>query len=62
MDEDKHSPEARRAAGERVCLPFLRSCALETLREFFLDHVREIMEVLEANLAKVPFIASVGNQ
>ena len=54
MDEAGHSPEARRSAGERVCVPFLRVCVhIETLREFFLDHVCGIMEVLEANLTKV---------
>ncbi len=42
--------EVRQAAGERVCLPLLGSCDLEALREFFLDHVSEIMQVLEANL------------
>ena len=48
-----YPPEARRAAGERVCLPFLRSCDLAALREFFLDHICEIVGVLEANFTKV---------
>lgn len=52
-NEHGYPPEARRAAGERVCLPLLRSCDLAALREFFLDHIGEIMQVLEANLTKV---------
>ena len=51
--ERRHSPEARKAAGERVCVPFLRACGLETLREFFLDHIQEIMAILEAALERV---------
>ena len=52
-DETGYPAEARRAAGERVCLPLLRSCDLAALREFFLDHIGQIMQVLEANLSKV---------
>ena len=49
-NESGFPPEARKAAGERVCLPLLRSCDLAALREFFLDNVRRIMEILEANM------------
>ena len=52
-NERSYPPEARRAACERVCLPLLRSCSEQTLRDFFIDHIREIVDVIEANLSKV---------
>ena len=55
MDKERHSPEARKAAGERVCLPLLRASRLETLREFFLDHIQETMAVLENNFERVGY-------
>ncbi len=55
MDRDVHSPEVRKAAGERMCLPFLRECGLETLREFFLDHIQDIMAIIEANFERVRY-------
>lgn len=53
-----YPPEVRRSAGERVCLPLLRSCDLAALREFYLDHICEIMETLEASLPKVGVIVT----
>lgn len=52
-NEHSYPPEARRAACERVCLTLLRSCSEQTLRDFFVDHIREIADVIEANLSKV---------
>ena len=50
----------RRAAAERVCLPLMRSCDEVALREFFLDHVGEIMAVIEASLSEV-IVEGLGN-
>ena len=52
-NEQGYPPDARRAACERVCLTLLRSCSEQTVRDFFIDHVREIADVIEANLSKV---------
>ena len=52
-DEVGYPPEARRAAMERVCLPLLRACSVVALREFYLEHITEIMVTIEANLTKV---------
>ena len=45
--------EGRRAATERVCLTLMRSCDEVALREFFLDHIVEIMATIEADLSRV---------
>ena len=45
--------ESRRSAIERVCLPMLRLVQVHALTEFFLDHIKEIMEHIEAKPAKV---------
>ena len=52
-NEQGFPPEARRAACERVCLPLLRSSSEQTVRDFFVDNIREIADVIEANLSKV---------
>ena len=57
-DGQRYSPQARRAALERVCLPLLRACSLVPLREFFLDHIMEIMGIIEADLSKVKTVIS----
>jgi hypothetical protein len=54
-NEQSYPPEARRAACERVCLTLLRSCSEQTLRDFFVDRIREITDVIEANLSKVVY-------
>jgi DNA-dependent protein kinase catalytic subunit len=51
-NERDYPLEGRRAAAERVCLTLMRSCDEVALREFFLDHVGEIMTVIEANLSE----------
>lgn len=51
--ERGYPPEGRRAAAERVCLPLLRVCGDAALREFYLDHITEIMSTVESNLSKV---------
>ena len=52
-DERGYPPEVRRAAAERVCMTLLRSCSEVALREFFLEHIGDIMATVEANLSKV---------
>ena len=52
-NERGYPPEARKGAAERVCMTLLRSCSEVALREFFLEHVGEIMATIEANLSKV---------
>lgn len=52
-NERDYPIEGRQAAAERVCLTLMRSCDEVALREFFLDHVGEIMSVIEASLSKV---------
>lgn len=52
-DERGYPPEARGAAAERVCMTLLRSSSEVALREFFLEHIGDIMATVEANLSKV---------
>ena len=52
-NERDYPLEGRRAAAERVCVPLMRSCDEVALREFFLDHVGEIMTVIGTSLSKV---------
>ncbi|CAI8051260.1 DNA-dependent protein kinase catalytic subunit [Geodia barretti] len=51
-NEKDYPLEGRRAAAERVCVPLMRACDEVALREFFLDHVGEVMAVIEAPLSK----------
>ena len=50
---ENYSLDGRRAAAERVCVTLMQSCDEVVLREFFLDHVVEIMAVIESPLVKV---------
>ena len=43
----------RRAALERVCLTMLRSVSIPALKEFFFDHIKDIMSRIEVKLNKV---------
>ena len=52
-NERDYPLQGRRAAAERVCVTLMKSCDEVALREFFLDHVRDIMAVIEASLSKV---------
>ena len=52
-NERDYPMEGRRAAAERVCVPLMKSCDEVALREFFLDHVGDIMTIIEASLSKV---------
>ena len=51
--DGRYSNLQRQAALQRVCLSMLRSVKTATLIEFFTDHVKEIMAILEAKDNKV---------
>lgn len=53
LDEKGYPPEARQGACQRVCLPLLRVVRDETLREFYLSTIEEIMTIVEAPLSRV---------
>lgn len=57
-NERDYPLEGRRAIAERVCLTLMKSCDEVALREFFLDHVGEIMTTVEDKLSKVNLEAS----
>ena len=52
-NERDYPTEGRRAIAERVCLTLMKYCDEVALREFFLDHVGEIMTTVEEKLSKV---------
>ena len=58
-NERDYPLDGRRAAAERVCVPLMRSCDDVALREFFLDHVVEIMAAIESPLSKVYIVHCV---
>ena len=53
VSDGRYSNLQRQAALQRVCLSLLRSVKTATLIEFFRDHVREIISVIEAKDCKV---------
>ena len=53
MSEDSFKNEQRRAALERVCLSILRLVRLPALTEFFIDHIKTVMKIIEAKQTKV---------
>lgn len=55
-NERDYPLEGRRQAAERVCVPLMRSCDEVALRDFFCDHIGDIMTVIESSLSKVYFI------
>ncbi len=57
LNEMGYPPEARQGACQRVCLPLLRATGEETLREFYLSVVHEVMTIVEAPLSRVSLIA-----
>ena len=54
-NEDGYRNDVRRAVMERVCLPLLRVCSEQVLREFFLKHICDIVAVLETRESRVSF-------
>ena len=59
-NERDYPIEARRAAAERVCITLMRTCDEVALREFFLNHIEEIMAIIEASLSKV-YTCKIGS-
>ena len=52
-NEDGYRSDARRAVMQRVCLPLLRACSEQVLRDFFLKHICDIITILEARESRV---------
>ena len=53
MKEGNFTNEIRRAALERVAMSMLRVVHTPTLTEFFMDHLKEIMNIIEAKPSRV---------
>lgn len=51
--EEAFQPEIRRASIERVCLPILRLASNGTVIEFFMDHIHELVRLLDVKLNTV---------
>ena len=48
--EDRYSKEIRRSALERVCIPLLRSVKQDALIDFFLAHVKHLVDTIQIKL------------
>ena len=59
VNERDYPVEARRAAAERVCLTMMRHCSEVALKEFFADHICQIMSLVEEKLNKVSVLVCV---
>ena len=59
MNERDYHAEARRAAAEKVCLTMMRHCSEVALKEFFADHICQMMSVVEEKLNKVSALVCV---
>lgn len=57
--EGEYTKEMRRAVMEKVCLPLLRLCELDTITEVFEKHIREIVQILENKLQKVRLVERI---
>ena len=55
-NEDGYRNDVRRAVIKRVCLPLLRVCSEQVLREFFLKHICDIVAILEARESRVSLV------
>ena len=53
MKEGNFPNEIRRAALERVALSMLRVVHTSALTEFFMEHIKEIMKLIEAKQSRV---------
>lgn len=53
VNERDYPAEARRAAAERVCLPLMRQCSEGALKDFFAEHICQIMSMVDEKLVKV---------
>ena len=53
MNHSQYDPQVRRAAAERVLLTLLKNCSEVALRQFFIQHIPELMATVEAKETKV---------
>ena len=56
-NEDGYRSDARRAVIDRVCLPLLRACSEQVLREFFLEHICDFVAILETRESRVSLVS-----
>ncbi|XP_065898419.1 DNA-dependent protein kinase catalytic subunit-like isoform X2 [Dysidea avara] len=61
-NENSFSSDARRAAMDRVCLPLLRVCSEQVLREFFLENICDIMTVLDTRESRMSSTTALETQ
>ena len=62
MKEGSFPNESRRAALERVAMSILRVVHTQALTEFFMDHIKEIMKIIEAKQSRVSsYISKLNN-
>ncbi|EDV28309.1 uncharacterized protein TRIADDRAFT_20924, partial [Trichoplax adhaerens] len=59
VNDKSYRPDIRRAAIERVCLPMLQKASLKITKDFYVSHIKEIMDIIEAKLVKT---ADLENQ
>ena len=52
-NHSQYDPQVRRAAAERVLLTLLKNCSEVALRQFFIQHIPELMATVEAKETKV---------
>ena len=52
-NESEHRNLTRRAVMDKVCLVMLSATTSSMMREFFVDHIKEIMNIIEARFSKV---------
>lgn len=53
MNDKSYRPDIRKAAIERVCLPMLQNATIKITKDFYINHIKEIMDIIEAKLVKV---------
>ena len=53
MNDKSYRPDIRKAAIERVCLPMLQKATIKITKDFYINHIKEIMDIIEAKLVKV---------
>ena len=58
-DESNYDCSVRCAAAERILLTLLKCCTEISLKEFFVEHIRDIMSLVEARETKVGVACSL---
>ena len=57
-DTSQYPSAMRCAAANRVLLTMMRSCSTKTLKAFFVNHVVDLMSLIEAKESKVIFFTA----